>query len=136
MYLLQLAEAGANFGEHTLGSYQGVTHNKGENLRKEIWRHCAGRRFFVSERGYFGLGPGLVEEGDLCCIIFGAKTPFILRSTEVTGQFKLVGEACIISKQAYTMKSDPEYVGFTMLGREETKDWVKWDMQEQDIIIC
>ena len=82
MYLLQLAEAGANFGEHALSSYRGITDHKGENLRREFWRHCGGRRFLVSDSGYFGLGPGLVEEGDLCCIIFGAKTPFILRRTD------------------------------------------------------
>jgi hypothetical protein len=136
MFLLQLAEAGANLGEHSLSGHQGPTHDTRENLGKEIWRHCSGRRFLVTERGYFGLGPGLVEKGDLCCIIFGAKTPFILRCTEVPGQFKLVGEAYIISKQPYTLKSDPEYVGFAMLGREEFKDWVMWDIQEQNIIIC
>jgi hypothetical protein len=135
-YLLQLAEAGANFGEHVLSSYQSVTHCTGKSLGEEISLHCCGRRFLVSDRGYFGFGPGLVEKGDLCCIIFGAKTPFILRCTEVPGQFKLVGEAHIISKQVFTLNTDPEYVGFFMLGREETKDWVKWDIQEQDIIIC
>jgi hypothetical protein len=134
-YLLQLAEAGANFGEHVLSSCQGVTHCTSKSLAKEICQHCGGRRFLVSDRGYFGLGPGLVEKGDLCCIIFGAKTPFILRCTAVPGQFRLVGEAYIISKKAFDFNTDPEYVKFFMLGREETKDWVQWDIQEQDIII-
>lgn len=42
-------------------------------------RICNNRRLFISKKGYLGLGPKVLQEGDLCCILYGAKTPFILR---------------------------------------------------------
>ncbi|PMD39548.1 hypothetical protein L207DRAFT_460231 [Hyaloscypha variabilis F] len=54
---------------------------------------CVYRRFFVTERGFLGLGPGTAEVGDLVCVIFGGKTPFILR--KVSDHYKLIGESYI-----------------------------------------
>jgi len=51
------------------------------------------RRFFCTSRGYFGLGPKLLMEGDLCCVLFGAKVPFVLR--KVDNYYILVGECYI-----------------------------------------
>jgi hypothetical protein len=53
--------------------------------------HC--RKLFFTRNGYFGLGPEAMEEGDLCCILFGARVPFILR--RVGHQYLLVGESYI-----------------------------------------
>ncbi|KIW30604.1 uncharacterized protein PV07_06337 [Cladophialophora immunda] len=54
---------------------------------------CEGRSFILTEKGRFGLGPLIASPGDICCILFGATIPFILRRTESEGYFKLVGEA-------------------------------------------
>lgn len=37
------------------------------------------QRFFVSEKGYFGLGPAAMEIGDALYVLPGGKRPFILR---------------------------------------------------------
>jgi hypothetical protein len=40
---------------------------------------CSGRRFFVTKKGYFGIGPAELEEGDEIYILAGGKLPFVLR---------------------------------------------------------
>jgi hypothetical protein len=37
------------------------------------------RRFFTTEKGYLGLGPGTVKAADQVCVLFGNRTPLILR---------------------------------------------------------
>lgn len=37
------------------------------------------RQLIVSCKGYFCLGPGEAEEGDLICIFLGVRVPFVLR---------------------------------------------------------
>jgi hypothetical protein len=54
---------------------------------------CAWRKLFSTSRGLLGLGPRLLREGDLCCILFGATVPFILRP--VGQRYRLVGEAYV-----------------------------------------
>jgi hypothetical protein len=41
---------------------------------------CHFRRFFCTQEGYYGLEPAVLQNGDLCCVIFGSTVPFILRS--------------------------------------------------------
>jgi len=52
-----------------------------------------GRSFLWTEKGYMGVGPCITQPGDLLCILFGAKVPFVLRQVDDPGRFKLVGEA-------------------------------------------
>ncbi len=40
-----------------------------------------------------GLGPAILRKGDLCCVLFGAQVPFILRS--VGENYQLVGETYV-----------------------------------------
>lgn len=55
---------------------------------------CAvGRRFCVTEKGYFGMVPPKSEVGDKICVFLGARTPFVLRR-EGEG-YKLVGESYV-----------------------------------------
>jgi hypothetical protein len=37
------------------------------------------RRFITTKKGYYGIAPSTVREGDFCCVLFGAKTPLIIR---------------------------------------------------------
>jgi hypothetical protein len=83
---------------------------------------CINRRFFVTEKGRFGLGPWNVKRGDAVCILLGGKTPFILRrckdstfeTRRVLGSrplercYKLVGEAFVDGLMYYegSMKDD------------------------------
>jgi hypothetical protein len=56
-------------------------------------RFCTGRKVFCTKQGTLGLGPALLREGDLCCILFGARVPFILR--RVRDNYQLVGESYV-----------------------------------------
>ncbi|KAL8850527.1 MAG: hypothetical protein Q9221_004575 [Calogaya cf. arnoldii] len=54
---------------------------------------CYHRRLFRTATGRFGLGPSAKRPDDICCILFGARVPFIIRRCD--GAFKLVGECYI-----------------------------------------
>lgn len=54
------------------------------------------RKFMTTSSGYFGLAPPTASEGDVCCVIFGCRTPFILRSRpESPGAYEFIGEAYV-----------------------------------------
>lgn len=40
---------------------------------------CVKRRVFVTSRGRLGLGPMTVEQGDVVSVLFGSRTPWIIR---------------------------------------------------------
>jgi hypothetical protein len=54
-------------------------------------RFCTGRKVFCTKQGTLGLGPALLREGDLCCVLFGSRVPFILR--RMRDNYQLVGES-------------------------------------------
>jgi hypothetical protein len=51
-------------------------------------------RLFRTEKGYFGLGYGGVEQGDKVCVLFGCPSPMILR--KIDSYFVVVGHACVV----------------------------------------
>jgi hypothetical protein len=51
------------------------------------------KRLFSTRSGLIGTGPIVLRPGDICCILFGGHTPFILRRTGST--YRLVGAAYI-----------------------------------------
>ncbi|KAH7089903.1 heterokaryon incompatibility protein-domain-containing protein [Paraphoma chrysanthemicola] len=51
------------------------------------------KKLFRTVKGYIGLGPPGMVEGDKICIIFGCKVPLLLR--EVDGNYILVGECYV-----------------------------------------
>ena len=57
------------------------------------------RRVFRTANGYYGLGPPLIENGDLVCVLFGGKTPFCLRP--IDGHHELVGECYVFGLMNY-----------------------------------
>ena len=60
-----------------------------------IIRDTAGYdRFVLTSRGYFGWVPEEAEPGDTICIVFGVRTPLVLREVE-GGKHILIGEAYI-----------------------------------------
>jgi hypothetical protein len=46
---------------------------------------CRGRRFFVTEKGYIGLGPSTTQPGDYVTLLEGAWAPYILRPKVLSG---------------------------------------------------
>lgn len=69
-----------------------ATTHHGDALRfEEKLQPCKGRKLFRTTRGYFGLGPRALREGDICCILLGSRVPIVLR--KVNTHYVLVGEA-------------------------------------------
>jgi hypothetical protein len=61
---------------------------------------CKGRCFFVTESGYFGVGPYIMKRGDKCVLIKGARVPFVLRNAEAEDigkprSYKVLGESYV-----------------------------------------
>ncbi|PMD57267.1 uncharacterized protein K444DRAFT_483861, partial [Hyaloscypha bicolor E] len=56
-----------------------------------------GRRFFVTKKGYFGIGPAELEEGDEIYILAGGKVPLVLRPLPESqpNTFELVGDCYV-----------------------------------------
>ena len=59
-------------------------------------RTCDRSKIFLTENGRLGMIPhgGLVEVGDVCCIIFGAIVPFLLTPAK-EGRHKLVSDCYV-----------------------------------------
>lgn len=130
-FLFELHERGAEFDEAVFSQIKASSKSATPYLYAEwVLRRFIEKSFIVTKRGYFGLGSSVAEEGDLCCIIFGATVPFLLRKTELPGEYKLVGPAPLWVKQ--TTESN-RVAG--LLGTEQFKEWTSWDLDEQDIII-
>lgn len=89
------------------------------------------KSFIVSGRGYYGLVPRIVREGDVCAIIFGTRSPFILRRTDQAGFYKLVGSALILSKEL-----DHNGYPITLDGDKNGADWLDWSLEEEEIFLC
>jgi hypothetical protein len=60
---------------------------------------CGNRRLFHTSKGYLGLGPALLQAGDIVSVLAGGTVPFVLRqdsrSSPSKRRFQLVGEAYV-----------------------------------------
>lgn len=91
-----------------------------QQFEVELAAPMINRCFIVTENGHYGLAPSTAREGDYCCIILGARAPFIVRPiTDLPGHYELVGEA-------YTHR---------MMEGEIVKMCDDGEFQEQDIIL-
>jgi hypothetical protein len=67
----------------------------GHHYLNVIQQYLFDRRFFTTTGGQYGLGPKLMQKNDICCILFGALVPFIIRPTETKDHYQLIGECYI-----------------------------------------
>jgi Heterokaryon incompatibility protein (HET) len=70
----------------------GVDKEPLEGLGTYMHTLYAAPRFFITKSGYMGRGPSYLAEGDLICVFFGGKVPFIVRPVET--KYFLIGECC------------------------------------------
>ena len=67
---------------------------------------CNQRKFFSTHKGFFGLGPGALKEGDRVAVLLGSDVPFVIREADPDAldptmpvphdtKFKLVGECYV-----------------------------------------
>ena len=66
--------------------------------RNDEWSRAANgastnRAFARTQKEYFVLGSGVMKEGDIVCVLYGGKMPFVLRPWG--GHFLLVGECYV-----------------------------------------
>jgi hypothetical protein len=95
------------------------------------------RHFVLTSRGYMGMAPTSTRAGDLCGIVFGTTNPCILRrtGTDNDSHYKLLGATTLQGKACYEVDGDGVSF-YEVLGDEDSKDWVEWDVEEQDIWLC
>jgi hypothetical protein len=55
---------------------------------------CHYRRFFMTTRGYFGIGPERLQTWDTVAVLFGGKTPYVLTAA-ADSCFKFLGECYV-----------------------------------------
>ncbi|KAH7141005.1 heterokaryon incompatibility protein-domain-containing protein [Dactylonectria macrodidyma] len=70
---------------------------EGGDYDRFMWKanqRCHGRRFFVTRKGYFGIGPECMERGDIIAVLFGGKVPYVLRATD-GGRYFFIGECYV-----------------------------------------
>lgn len=56
-------------------------------------RACTDRRFFVTEEGRMGIGPGALKDGDIVTVLFGGKVPYVLRRSG--SRYRFIGECYV-----------------------------------------
>lgn len=104
-------------------------------LDKWIRLFADARKFMLLERDYMGLGPAVAQEGDVYGIIFGCTSPCILRKTNKTNCFQFIGQCYIPG--GHSFESWDGHLKYPcLLGAEDSKDWVDWDVEEQNIFLC
>lgn len=74
---------------HHLKVKPGLSRND-SSAGKKCERYALGRRFFVTDGNFMGLGPPQAEVGDIVAVFFGSDVPFVLRPQE--DKFRLIGE--------------------------------------------
>ena len=65
-----------------------------KSFESGVKEYCAFRSFFVTEKGYMGLGPIELCPGDITCILYGGIIPYVLRPLG-DGYYRLLGEAYV-----------------------------------------
>ena len=60
-----------------LGSLAGLGDK--QKWSREATDASSGRKFAQTTKGYYVMGPGVMEEGDVVCVLLGGKMPFCLR---------------------------------------------------------
>jgi hypothetical protein len=66
-----------------------------ERFEDRVAGTMSGRKFFITKDGRFGLGPLLLQDGDICCVLMGCRMPLVIRPTSTPSHFKLVGPSYI-----------------------------------------
>jgi hypothetical protein len=58
-----------------------------------LWDASRNRRFFTTAEGCIGLGPKILAPSDVAVILYGCRTPYILRP--FGGRYKMLGQCYI-----------------------------------------
>ncbi|OCL09838.1 HET-domain-containing protein [Glonium stellatum] len=61
----------------------------------DVRTYTKSRTFFRTQTGLIGLGPQPTKKGDVCFILLGANTPFVLRPTSLASHYRILGEVYV-----------------------------------------
>jgi hypothetical protein len=84
----------------------------------------------MTNRGYYGLAPSKIRDGDICAIIFGTRAPFALRTTQKQGCYKVLSNFSSNSKEEGWDEGEKFFLD---LGQGQ--DWLELGLQEKDILL-
>jgi hypothetical protein len=93
------------------------------------------RKFILTDRGYMGLASAVVKETDICAIVFGCRTPCALRRAHREQHYTYLGAISLVGKECHNVE-DGGTSFCSVLGEDDSKDWVEWEVEEQDIDLC
>ena len=77
---------------------QGGNYGDADRFAKTVAAVCQGRKFFITENGFFGVGPAATEIGDAVHILLGADVPFLLRQKNMCGRYELDGSWSLVGE--------------------------------------
>lgn len=60
-----------------------------------IWYASGNRRVFATSTGEIGVGPKVMQEGDMIVVLYGARLPQLLRRSESDGRYRLLGQCYV-----------------------------------------
>jgi hypothetical protein len=84
------APASASFSPDKLANLVISTYGNSHELKT-----LRGKKLFAAKRGLVGLGPSDVREGDAVVVLFGVRTPFILRGNAPETEWCVIGDAYV-----------------------------------------
>lgn len=90
------------------------------------------RSFVMTSRGYYGLGPNAIRTGDVCAIICGTRSPFILRPAAEDGHYQVIGNIGLTSKES---EWEEGFEFYLQLGVRGAQDWLQWSLAEEEILL-
>lgn len=70
---------------------QHAGHGDADRFARTAAAVCHGRKFFITEEGFFGVGPAATQIGDAVHVLLGADVPFLLRQGNMCGRYNLDG---------------------------------------------
>jgi hypothetical protein len=86
-----------------------------EEHYRAICQWCCNRKFFITKSGYMGLGPKIMQEGDLVTVFGGSALPIVLRRRGGRGEmYAMVGVAYvggIMDGEVFDAKKDAREMG-------------------------
>ncbi|RBR09321.1 uncharacterized protein FIESC28_09929 [Fusarium coffeatum] len=53
------------------------------------------QNFFITDKGYVGIGPRCMKAGDKVCVLFGGSTPYAIRQKSATDEYFYLGSVYI-----------------------------------------
>jgi hypothetical protein len=94
-YLQQIALSSSSKFDYStaIELHQAASGSDWTQYMADAKRACHNRIFFSATRGYFGIGPTVMQAGDVCCVFLGAGVPFILRKEGF--RYILLGESYV-----------------------------------------